>query len=103
MTEWRWGIQGRIGLDIESGEPIRRSWIFSTESNGDKVFIGLLSLPHSTIVLQFSGDLTQVDALPSEDTKYDTTSRTLYAVQTKNGEILQVTETHVAVISLSGR
>ncbi|KAJ6444241.1 thermotolerance protein [Purpureocillium lavendulum] len=31
VTQWRWGIQGRIGLDIETGEPIRQSWAFALE------------------------------------------------------------------------
>ncbi|KJZ78093.1 hypothetical protein HIM_02730 [Hirsutella minnesotensis 3608] len=93
VTQWRWGIQGRIGLDIESGEPIRYSWAFSeTGPEDSSVLCALLALPHSTALLRFSEDFGQVDALTSDDTHFDLTSRTLEACRSRKGILIQVTE-----------
>jgi hypothetical protein len=99
LTQWRWGIQGRIGLDIESGEPIRRSWGFSMDGPGGQGLYGLLTLPNSSILLHFSSDFSQVDAVEPDRTAFDLTSRTLHAHRTKSGSILQATESCVVLLS----
>lgn len=103
VTQWRWGIQGRIGLDIESGEPIRRSWGFSIKGPGDGGLFGLLALPHSSILLRFSSDFSQVSAVESEATAFDLSSRTLCACQFGPDIIIQVTESSISVVSASSR
>jgi hypothetical protein len=102
VVQWRWGIQARIGLDIETGEPIRQAWTFTTQHGSGTVLYGLLALPHSSIVLRFSESLDQVDMVPTDDTPFDLTSRTLHAVQVSD-TLIQVTETSVNVATPSGR
>lgn len=98
VTQWRWGIQGRIGLDIEFGEPIRHSWAFAlADSGGGSGLSALLALPYSSAVLQFSEDFSQVNALAAEDTPFDLTSRTLDACSSPQGMVIQVTERSVTV------
>jgi hypothetical protein len=102
VVQWRWGIQARIGLDIETGEPMRQAWTFTTHHGSERVLYGLLALPHSSVVLRFSESLDQVDAVPTEDTPFDLTSRTLHAVQVSE-TIVQVTETSINVATPTGR
>lgn len=99
LTQWRWGIQGRIGLDIESGEPIRRSWGFSMDGPAGRGLYGLLALPDSSILLHFSSDFSQVDAVEPDGTDFDLAFRTLHAHQTQSGLIIQATESSIALIS----
>ncbi|KND90349.1 hypothetical protein TOPH_05044 [Tolypocladium ophioglossoides CBS 100239] len=99
VTQWRRGIQGRIGLDIESGEPIRQSWAFKLDNRGRSGLCALLALPHSSVVLQFSEDFSQVDALTAEDAHFDIASRTLDACRTPQGMIVQVTERSVTLVT----
>ena len=103
VTQWRWGIQGRTGLDIETGEPIRQSWAFELDNRAGSSLLALLALPHSSVVLQFSEDLSQVDALTAEDTPFDIVSRTLDACRTAQGMIVQVTERSVTFVTGSER
>lgn len=102
VIEWRWGIQARIGLDIETGEPIRQAWTFTVNHHSERILYGLLALPHSSIVLRFSENLDQVDAVPTEDTPFDLTSRTLYTVQVSD-TIFQITETSINVAAPTAR
>jgi hypothetical protein len=99
VTQWRWGIQARIGLDIESGEPIRQAWIFPIQTQGSTALLGILALPHSSLVLQFAKDFGQVQAVEAEDTALDLSTRTLFAAQCARGEIIQITESSIAVAS----
>ncbi|KAL6858489.1 mono-functional DNA-alkylating methyl methanesulfonate N-term domain-containing protein [Trichoderma novae-zelandiae] len=96
VVQWRWGIQARIGLDIETGEPIRQAWTFTAHRSNERGLYGLLALPHSSVVLRFSESLDQVDAVPAEDTPFDLTSRTLHAIQVSDS-IIQVTERSINV------
>ena len=102
VVQWRWGIQARIGLDIETGEPIRQAWTFTTHQANERVLYGLLALPHSSVVLRFSESLDQVDAVPPEDTPFDLASRTLHAIQVEDS-IVQVTERSINVATPTAR
>lgn len=99
VTQWRWGIQARIGLDIESGEPIRQAWVFPIKTQDSTALLGLLALPHSSLVLQFAKDFGQVQAVPAEETELDLSTRTLFAAQCAPDEIIQITESFMAVAS----
>ncbi|KHN97877.1 thermotolerance protein [Metarhizium album ARSEF 1941] len=98
LTQWRWGIQGRIGLDIETGEPIRRSWGLTMNGPEGNGLYGLLALPNSSTLLHFSADFNQVDAVGADSTAFDLTSRTLHAYQAQSGLIVQITESSIALI-----
>ncbi|KAG5983839.1 hypothetical protein E4U55_006989 [Claviceps digitariae] len=102
VTHWRWGIRGRIGLEIDPGEPSRRSWGFSmgSSSSVDGLY-ALLALPNASMVLRFSKDFAQVDSLEADNTAFDLSSRTLDAHQTDSGLIIQVTESSISLISAS--
>lgn len=103
ITQWRWGVQAKIGLDIESGEPNRQAWIFSAGDHGGSSLLGILTLPHSSRVLQFAKDFSQVQEIEAEDTPLDLSSRTLFATQQSGGDILQVTEEYISVAGTSQR
>lgn len=77
--------------------------MFPVEGEGSNGFYAILSLPDATEVIQFSEDLSQADVLPPESMSFDLGSRTIYAGQSDNGTILQVTERSIAIISPSQR
>jgi hypothetical protein len=98
VTEWRKGVQARIGLDIDIEEPIREVWAFSAQDCvGIKGLLVLLGLPDSTMALQFSEDLSQVDPLTAADTRLDLESRTLFAAVLRMQFMIQITEASITV------
>jgi hypothetical protein len=56
-----------------------------------------LALPETTLILQFSGDLTVVRALDSHETPLDLESRTIRLHNTP-GQLVQVTETSITLV-----
>lgn len=96
-------MQARIGLDIESGEQIRQSWAFAAKDKNSNDLYGLLALPHSSIVLQFTDDLEQVQAVSQEDSLFDLSSTTVFAIQRSDGSIVQVTESYISVVRAGHR
>ncbi|KAL9572739.1 hypothetical protein ACKAV7_003138 [Fusarium commune] len=62
LTELRWGIQARIGLEFDHDQHVRQSWMFPVEAQGERGFYVILSLPHSTDVLHFPADLSNANA-----------------------------------------
>ncbi|KAH7327908.1 thermotolerance protein [Stachybotrys elegans] len=98
IVEWRKGIQARIGLDIETEELIRHSWVFSSDEYPIEGLLVLLAVPQSTVALHFSEDLAQANALSAEETPFDLGSSTLCATCTPSRTVVQVTETAVTLI-----
>ncbi|KAJ6785256.1 hypothetical protein PWT90_09078 [Aphanocladium album] len=92
ITQWRSGIQAKIGLDIESGEPNKQAWIFPVQENGTSSLLGILTSPHSSRVLQFATDFSQVQEIEADDMALDLSSHTLFAAQLPGNIILQITE-----------
>ncbi|KAF4340341.1 putative FUN12-general translation factor eIF2 [Fusarium beomiforme] len=99
LTELRWGIQARIGLEFDHDQHVRQSWMFRTEVQGERGFYIILSLPHSSDILHFSADLSNANALPPDTCPFDTSSRTILAVQTDQGMIIQVSEKSTCLIA----
>ncbi|KAF5025461.1 hypothetical protein F66182_2437 [Fusarium sp. NRRL 66182] len=99
LTELRWGIQARIGLEFEYDQPVRQSWMFQVEIEGERGFYAILSLPHSSDVLHFPADLSNANALSPDACPFDTSSRTVSATQNGQKMIVQVTETCLFNIS----
>ncbi|KAF5971666.1 putative FUN12-general translation factor eIF2 [Fusarium bulbicola] len=89
LTELRWGIQARIGLEFDHDQHVRQSWMFPVEAQGERSFYVILSLPHSTDVLHFPADLSNANALSPEACPFDTSSRTISAFQTEQTVIIQ--------------
>lgn len=96
-------MQARIGLDIESGEQIRQSWAFATKDKNSNQLYGLLALPHSSLVLHFTDDLEQVQAVSQEDSFFDMSSTTVFALQRNDNSIVQVTESYITIVRASQR
>ncbi|CAF3504022.1 unnamed protein product [Fusarium graminearum] len=99
LTELRWGIQARIGLEFDYDQPVRQSWMFPIEIQGEKGFYAVLSLPHSSDVLHFPADLSNASALSPDACPFDTSSRTISAIKNDQGIIVQVTETFTSFIA----
>ncbi|PFH55970.1 hypothetical protein XA68_17315 [Ophiocordyceps unilateralis] len=98
VTQWRWGFQARIVLDIESGDPIRHAWAFEPDTGrSGGGLCALLAFPDSSALLRFSKDFSQVEAATDEDTEFDLESRTLDACCSQQGTIVQVTERSVTL------
>ncbi|KAH8912545.1 thermotolerance protein [Coniochaeta sp. PMI_546] len=102
VTEYRYGLQAKIGLEYECGLGVRQAFVLpasvSSQSEGYDL---LLSMPDRTIVLRLSEDLDDISQPPADDDgieKYDVSSRTLTAVVT-NGMIVQVTEQTIVLIN----
>ncbi|KAL2671140.1 hypothetical protein Neosp_013714 [[Neocosmospora] mangrovei] len=103
LTELRWGIQARIGLEFDYDQVVRQSWMFPVESQGERGFYAILSMPHSSDVLHFPANLSNASALPSEVSPFDTNSRTISVCQNDQGTIVQVTETSTSLAASSQR
>ncbi|RSM08014.1 hypothetical protein CDV31_008317 [Fusarium ambrosium] len=101
LTELRWGIQARIGLEFDYDQVVRQSWMFPVESQGERGFYAILSMPHSSDVLHFPANLSNASALSSEVSPFDTNSRTISACQNNQGIIVQVTETSTSLVASS--
>ncbi|KAK2924087.1 Cleavage/polyadenylation specificity factor, A subunit, N-terminal [Fusarium oxysporum f. sp. vasinfectum] len=99
LTELRWGIQARIGLEFDHDQHVRQSWMFPVEAQGERGFYVILSLPHSTDVLHFPADLNNANALSPEACPFDTSSRTISAFQTEQTVIIQVSETSTCLVA----
>ncbi|KAI1765486.1 hypothetical protein GGR53DRAFT_465312 [Hypoxylon sp. FL1150] len=102
ITEFRYGIQARIGLDLTYSSNIKHSWAVSdfNEASEDGFYL-LLALPNSSSVLHLSRDLSEVSEKDHDAVPYDLTSTTLAAQETSN-EIVQVTTNYVTVVTPSG-
>ncbi|KAI6776079.1 hypothetical protein HG530_000024 [Fusarium avenaceum] len=99
LTELRWGIQARIGLEFDYDQPVRQSWMFPIEIQGERGFYAVLSLPHSSDILHFPADLSNANALSTDTCPFDTSSRTISAIQGEHGKIIQVTETSTSLVA----
>ncbi|KAI5466573.1 mono-functional DNA-alkylating methyl methanesulfonate N-term-domain-containing protein [Mariannaea sp. PMI_226] len=92
LTELRSGVEARIGLEFDFGRVVRQSWMFPVNVGNERGYYALLSLPDSSEVFHISGDLESADALVPDTSPFDMTSRTICAVQSEQGTIIQVTE-----------
>ncbi|KAH6899044.1 mono-functional DNA-alkylating methyl methanesulfonate N-term-domain-containing protein [Thelonectria olida] len=98
LTELRWGLQARIGLEFDYSHLVRQSWMFPVDPHGEGGHYALFSLPHLSEVFHISGDLESADALTSESSPFDMSSRTICAVQNEQGTIVQITETSTTLV-----
>lgn len=101
VTEWRRGAHARIGLDIESGELVRQVWAFVDQRASGNRVCAILGLPHSTLVIRLSPDMSSVEDPDTYDDGFDdgfdTSSRTLHVAQLPDNIIIQVTENGVTL------
>lgn len=103
VIEWRWGIQGRVGLDLEVPLGPSRVWLFKAESLGLPGWLSIISSPHSSAILNLEENFLSAQDLSEIDNGFDDSSRTIMAQQVSESTIVQITETTISVISPSIR
>lgn len=96
VTEYRYGLQAKIGLEMECGLGVKQSWLLPARSSSLNAFDLLLSLPGQTVAVRLTEDLSQADENETES-PYDESSRTL-AAATARDMIIQVTEKFIVVV-----
>ena len=101
VIEWRWGVQCRIGLDLEVPERPSRVWVFKATSHGMQGWLGILSSPHSSIILNLAENFMAAEDLSEKDTGFDDSSSTLLARQLLDDTILQITERYISIVAPS--
>jgi hypothetical protein len=94
ITEFRYGFEATLALEIEYGTPILQAWVLSSAISSLEDVDGhlfLLSLGDRSALLQLSGDASDITNIDQSDTKFDLSSRTVTAGM--NGDcMIQVTE-----------
>ncbi|KAI1265782.1 hypothetical protein F5Y18DRAFT_46987 [Xylariaceae sp. FL1019] len=99
ILEMRYGIQAKIGLDLEYPSPIRHGWVISKyEAIPDDGFWILLALPEHSTLLEISHDFSEVSEKDTHTTGFDMSSVTL-AVHVATDFVVQVTTTGITVVS----
>ncbi|OTB00057.1 hypothetical protein M426DRAFT_15804 [Hypoxylon sp. CI-4A] len=103
ITEFRYGIQARIGLDLTYSSNIKQCWaIPDFDETAEDGFFLLLALPNASAVLRLSRDLSEVSEKDDDATPYDLSSTTL-AVQETPGVVIQVTESSITIVTPTSR
>lgn len=100
VTEYRYGYRARIGRDIEFDLPSKQCWVFPTGL--ENRFDVLVALPSVSTGFQISDNEDHAVELDASNSKFDFTSRTL-AAELIAGQVIQVTESSVTIISLFSR
>ncbi|KAI1330850.1 mono-functional DNA-alkylating methyl methanesulfonate N-term-domain-containing protein [Xylariaceae sp. FL0255] len=99
VTELRYGIEAKIGLDLVYSSPIKRCWTFPDfDGNPGIGFLMLLTLPDSSALLHISHEFTEVAERSQSTVQFDLLSPTL-AVYTTADLIIQVTQTYATIVS----
>jgi hypothetical protein len=100
ITEFRYGLEASIGLEMSYDAQIMDIWVLSSDPNeayGNDGSLFLLSLADRSSVLHLSGDATEIVELEPAATKFDLTSRTIAASMHGKYQI-QVTEQSIVFI-----
>jgi hypothetical protein len=101
VTEYRYGLQAKIGLEYECGLGVKQAFVLPASLTRPSAgFDLLLSMPDRTTVLHMSEDLSELSQADTTDDgtiNYDISSRTLAAVVTNN-VIVQVTEHGILLV-----
>jgi hypothetical protein len=94
ITEFRYGLEARLGLETEFHTPVMDVWVLpsslgSVDDDGGSLF--LLSLVNRSALLYLSGDATEIYELDQTSTPLDLRSRTI-AISLHGDCTIQVTE-----------
>ena len=106
ITELRYGLEARIGLEMEYGRPITRAWGLPPNADPSAVADGvliLLSLPDSSALLQLTDNAADAEEITQEATTLDLGKRTIVASVVGQNSIIQVTEQSIVVLGGSHR
>jgi hypothetical protein len=100
IIEFRYGLEGKLGLEMDYESPILQSWVLPHDSYGDGEDPGsifLLSLGDHSAALLLSSDASDILDLDATSTHLDLRFRTIAATAHEKYTI-QVTERSVVVI-----
>jgi hypothetical protein len=101
VTEFRYGLEASIGLEMAYDAQIMDIWVLSSDSDAfeeDGGSLFLLSLGDRSSVLHLSNDASEIVELEPHSTKFDLTSRTITASMLGQAQI-QVTEQSMVYVS----
>ncbi|KAI1470467.1 mono-functional DNA-alkylating methyl methanesulfonate N-term-domain-containing protein [Daldinia caldariorum] len=102
ITEFRYGFQARIGLDLTYSSNIRQCWAISELSGAaEDGFYLILALPNESAVLHLTRDLAEASEKDHEATPYDLSSTTL-AVYEADGGVIQITTNYITIATPTG-
>jgi Mono-functional DNA-alkylating methyl methanesulfonate N-term len=100
LIEFRFGLEGKLGLEMDFENPIMQSWVLPQDSYGleeDGGSIFLLSLGDHSAALLLASDASEVVVLDAASTRLDLRFRTITAA-TQERYTIQVTERSIVVI-----
>ncbi|KAI2473109.1 hypothetical protein F4781DRAFT_262598 [Annulohypoxylon bovei var. microspora] len=102
ITQFRYGIQARIGLDLTYSSNVKQCWAISNfDGDIEDGFFLILALPNGSSILHLSQDLSEASEKDHDSTPYDLTSTTLTA-QEADGVVVQVTTNYITVATPTG-
>jgi hypothetical protein len=103
ITEFRYGLEANLGLEVEYSAPVMRAWelpvMLATDMDDDGSLF-LLSLGNCSALLQLSSDATEIVEVKQAATSLDLGTRTIAASTHKNN-IIQVTEGSIVFTNFS--
>lgn len=100
ITEFRHGLEARVGLNTDYQTPILQAWALPAEfenTDDDDACLFLLSIGDSSAILSLSSDAAEIAELDDSATRFDLRHRTV-AVVAQETAIVQVTERTIGVI-----
>jgi len=102
ITEFRYGLEAKIGLEMDYEMPIMEAWVlcpsYDSLDNEDDDSLFLLALGDRSAVLRLSADARSVGDLSEHETKFDLRYRTIAASMHRNFTI-QVTEQSIVLMN----
>lgn len=101
LSAFRWGLQAKIGVDVDLESSIRQVWAYLATADPRGSMYVVISLVGSTVLLEFPTDLDEIKALEQDETPLDLSSRTLCVHQQE--QTVHVTEHFVTIISQGQR
>ncbi|KAI0828438.1 hypothetical protein F5Y06DRAFT_290978 [Hypoxylon sp. FL0890] len=101
ITQFRYGLQARIGLDLTYSSNIKQCWAISDFEDTEEGFFLLLALPNGSTILHLFRDLSEASEKDHDAIPYDLTSTTL-TVQEADGVVVQITTNYITIATRSG-
>lgn len=106
IVEYRYGLQANIGIDLELGELIKKSFMFPENPlDSASGHLLLLSLPGRSALLHFDSKFRAASATEWDEgsTAYDLSCATLLATLVDEATVLQVTVKNIVFVGPATR
>jgi hypothetical protein len=101
VTEFRYGLEGKLGLEMDYEIPIMQAWVFLPQdfdgSEEDSGSMFLLSVGDHSALLQLSRNASDIVELDGTSTRFDLRFRTVTGA-VRGRYTIQVTEKSIVVI-----